>query len=91
MYPRTGALNSRRDYWAWQWFNWRWPLYRHQWTTQTIWRPGHVPYRNRAWQPDVSGWVVGRFQYDLLKWASDRGVAPSQVVIDINRSVVLNS
>jgi hypothetical protein len=85
-YPYTGALNSRQSGWAWQWL--RWPLYRHQFTTQTIWRPGNVPYRARAWQPDVSGWTTARFQYDLLKWSRDRGVSPSTVVIDINRSSI---
>ena len=68
----------------WQWYAWRWPFYRHQWTTQTIWRPGNVPFRNRAWQPDISGWTVGRFGFDLLKWSRDRGVDPSQVVINLN-------
>jgi len=84
MDPRTGALNSRRDDWAWQWFNWRWPLFRHQYTTQSIWRPGHARFRSRAWQPDVSGWTMARFQFDLLKWSADRGVAPTKAVINLS-------
>lgn len=84
MYPRTGVLNSRRDDWSLQWFNWRWPLYRHQFTTSSIWRPGHVPFRCRAWQPDVSGWTIARFQFDLLHWSAQRGVAPTKALINLH-------
>jgi hypothetical protein len=68
----------------WQWFNWRWPIWRHQFTTRTIWRPGHVPFRDKAWQPDVSGWTLRRFQYDLNNWAGHRGVDLTQFAIDMN-------
>jgi hypothetical protein len=79
----TGALSSRRCDWAWQWFNWTcWPVYQN--TTQSIWRPGNVPFRARAWQPDVSGWTVERFRHDMGAWAAFRGVTPSQVVVDMN-------
>lgn len=74
----------------WQWYNWRWPLYRHQFTTRTIWRPGNVPLRNRAWQPDVSGWTLARFNFDLGNWAINRNVAPSgRWAIDMNSGSVV--
>ena len=70
---------------SWQWFDWgwRWPYFRHQFTTRTIWRPGFVPYRNTAWPPSIAGHTIARFQYDLLNWSRDRGVDPSQVAIDM--------
>jgi hypothetical protein len=70
----------------WQWFGWnrRWPFFRHQYVTHTIWRPGFVPYRLQAWQPDVSSWTAARFNFDLLRWATERGVRPTKAVIDLN-------
>lgn len=81
-FPRTGALSSRRDDWAWQWFNW--PIFRHQYTTRSIWKPGFAPFREIAWQPDISGWTTGRFQYDMLNWSEARGRSPSEVLISMN-------
>jgi hypothetical protein len=72
----------------WQWFNWRWPPFRHQFTTRTIYRPGNVPFRQKAWQPDVSGWTLGRFNYDMHNWCAVRGVKDSQVVVDMNTGSV---
>jgi len=81
-------MHPSRECWAWQWFNWRWPFQHHQWTTQTIWRPGTARFRDRAWQPDISGWTTFRFNFDTRKWAHDRGVTPSQVSFDMNTGSV---
>ena len=69
---------------SWQWFQWRWPRFRHQFTTESLWRPGFVQFRNMAWQPDVAGWTTARFAYDLNKWAGDRGVPAQKAVVDLN-------
>lgn len=74
-FPRSGL---------WQWQDWRWPRFSHQFTTRTIWRPGFVPFRNMAWQPDVSGWTLGRFGFDALNWARQRNTDPSRILFDMN-------
>lgn len=75
----------------WQWFDWRWPQFKHQFVTRTIWRPGFVPHRQLAWQPDVSGWVLARYAHDHNNWARQRGVIPSSYAIDMNTGSVVRS
>jgi hypothetical protein len=73
----------------WQWFDWRWPRFSHQFVTRTIWRPGFVPYRQAAWRPDVTSWTLGRYGYDHNNWARMRGTAPSAYAIDMNTGNVV--
>jgi hypothetical protein len=65
----------------WQWFNWwAWPGTGHVFATSSIWRPGFVPYRFTAWQPDIAPPTVARFNFDCLNWAAARGVRPNFVL-----------
>jgi hypothetical protein len=73
----------------WQWYNWRWPLYAHQFTTRTIWPPGNVRFRDKAWQPDVSGWTLARFQFDLGNWTDTRHPVNSRWAVDMNTGSVV--
>jgi hypothetical protein len=73
----------------WQWFHWRWPIWRHQFSTRTIWKPGNVPFRLRAWQPDITGRTLHRFSYDSLNWAVRRGVRPNNFAFDMNTGSVV--
>lgn len=73
----------------WQWFNWwTFPSPRRTFSTATIWKPGNVPYRLMAWQPDIIAPTIARFTYDLNNWSAVRGVRPSSVVLNLNTGSV---
>lgn len=81
--------------WGWDWIDGRWdtPSRRHErdpfWHWHWFWwrpgmRPGSVPYRLRAWQPDVTAHTVEQFRRHLRPWAANRNVAMTDVMIDMN-------
>lgn len=74
----------------WQWFNWPpGPRFRYAFTTRTIWKPGNVPFRLLAWQPDVSGRTLARFSYDCRNWSVQRGTTPTQPIdLDTGSAVI---
>lgn len=79
----------------WQWFNWP-PFgppparFRYAFTTRTIWKPGSVPFRLLAWQPDVTSRTLARFSYDCRNWSQTR-LSPPTRPIDLDTGSVVIS
>lgn len=59
--------------WSWFWFWWN-PSFR----------LGNIPFRQRAWQPDITGHTVEHFRRALRPWAGARGVPMSGVTLNMN-------
>jgi hypothetical protein len=78
---RDGGWQAR-PWWGDPWL-WWWPY-------RPLFPPGSVPYRQRAWQPDATGWLTERARRHLRPWAAHRGVTTYNpvVAIDMNTGSV---
>ncbi|MBO0863657.1 MAG: hypothetical protein J2P16_01105, partial [Mycobacterium sp.] len=56
---------EREPHWHWHWYWWR-PAFR----------PGNVPYRLRAWQPDLTGHTTEAFRRRFRIWLGRRVITP---------------
>ena len=89
-------LHYGQSYWGWGWdggdwdFQSQWPWW---WITPFDWvgRPGSVPFRYTAFQPDISGWTLNRFQVQTRRWATNRGVPQNAAAFSLNSGTGFNA